>query len=103
MSGNEHAKMPLKQEIRRTKYQYIMPQNEIHIGSLIRKKLKEDGRAASWLAKKINCERSNIYKIFNKSSIDTSLLQKIGTVLETNFFSYYSEYKQSNDDKVEKK
>ena len=62
--------------------------NEVHIGALIRKQLKEDGRAASWLAKKINCERTNIYKILNKPSIDTSVLQKIGSALDTNFFSF---------------
>ena len=68
-----------------------MSQDEIHIGSLIKNKLKEDGRSASWLAKKINCERTNVYKIFKKPSIDTSLLLKITLALKTNFFVYYSE------------
>lgn len=73
----------------------------IHIGSLIRNKLEEDGRSASWLAKKIHCERGNIYKIFGKSSIDTALLLKITLVLKTNFFAYYSEIYQKNEEQNE--
>ena len=76
--------------------------NEIHIGTLIRKKLKEDGRAASWLAKKINCERTNIYKIFSKPSIVTSVLQKIGSALDTNFFSYFCGCQKNTDEETEK-
>jgi len=71
--------------------------NEVHIGALIRKQLKEDGRAASWLAKKINCERTNIYKIFNKPSIDTSVLQKISSALGTNFFSFFCDCHKITD------
>jgi len=64
---------------------------EIHIGSLIQKKLKEERQTASWLAKKIGCECANIYKIFEKSHIDTLQLQIISKALETDFFAYYSE------------
>ncbi|MDR2083976.1 MAG: XRE family transcriptional regulator [Bacteroidales bacterium] len=62
----------------------------IHIGSIIRDKLKEDGRAASWLAKKLNCNRTNIYKIFDKSDINTDQLLMISKILDHDFFSYYS-------------
>ena len=68
-----------------------MNRDEIHIGNLIHNKLKEDGRSAAWLAKKIHCERTNIYKIFKKSSIDTAMLLKINLALKTNFFAHYAE------------
>ena len=68
-----------------------MLQNEIQIGALIKQKCKEQGRSPSWLAKKIHCSRTNVYKIFEKTSINGALMQKIGLVLETDFFAYYSE------------
>ena len=69
-----------------------MPKNEIHIGSLIKSKLKNDGHSVSWLAKKIHCKRDNIYKIFDRPSIDTALLLRISFVLKTNFSMYLSEH-----------
>ncbi len=44
-------------------------------------------RPPSWLAKKINCDRTNVYKIFRRASIDTALLLRISAVLEYDFFS----------------
>lgn len=64
---------------------------EIHIGNLIRDKLKEKDRSASWLAGRISCDRSNICKILRKTTIDTALLLQISMALETNFFMYYSD------------
>jgi len=69
-----------------------MQQDELHVGGLIKKTLEEEGRSASWLAKKIHCKRDNVYKIFDRPSIDTVLLLRIGLVLKTNFFVYLSEY-----------
>lgn len=62
-----------------------------HIGNIIRKKMKEDGRAASWLAQKMCCTRTNIYKILNKKHIDSEQLLTISIILNVDFFSYYSE------------
>ena len=73
-----------------------MQTEKIHIGKLIRSKLKENGRSASWLAGKISCERANIYKIFKKESIDAELLLCISLALETDFFRYYSEIYRIN-------
>jgi len=69
-----------------------MAEDEIHIGSLIRNKLKEDGRSVTWLAKKIHCKRDNVYKIFDRTSVDTELLLRISLVLKTNFFAYLSDF-----------
>ena len=63
-----------------------------HIGKLIQTTLKEKGISASWLAKKIPCDRTNIYKIFQKEIIDPLLLEIISIALDTDFFVYHSEY-----------
>lgn len=62
----------------------------IHIGHLIRQELRRQDRTPSWLARKINCERTNIYDIFERASINTELLIKISTVLGKDFFAIYS-------------
>ena len=61
----------------------------IHIGSLIEQELRRQERSVSWFARKLHCDRTNIYKIFKKQSIDTQLLEKISNILQHNFFFYY--------------
>lgn len=58
----------------------------VHIGSLIEKELRRQERSVTWFASKLHCDRSNVYKIFKKQSIDTQLLEKIGIILQRNFF-----------------
>ena len=65
---------------------------EIHIGKLIQDKLREDGHAIAWLARKMNCDRTNVYKIFRKLSIDSARLLQISLILDYDFFVYYSTY-----------
>ena len=49
---------------------FLLPKNiitmndDVHIGQLIYNVLTEDGRTASWLAKKLHYDKSNIYRIF---------------------------------------
>ena len=61
----------------------------LHIGQLIADELCKQERSRAWLAKKINCERSNIYDIVKRESIDTQLLMKISVALNHDFFKYY--------------
>lgn len=56
------------------------------IGILIKEELERQERSVSWLAKKLSCDRSNIYRLFQKESIDTKLLQRISIILNRNFF-----------------
>lgn len=63
----------------------------IHIGSIIKKRFDEQGFSVSWFAKQLCCDRTNIYSIFKRESIDTTLLAKISTILRHDFFKYYSE------------
>ena len=63
----------------------------IPIGKLIQVKLEEKGLPVAWLAEQIPCGRANVYKIFNKQSIDTEMLRRISVILEFDFFQYYSQ------------
>lgn len=70
----------------------------MHIGQLIRMELEAQERTPTWLARKINCDRTNIYRIFNRESIDTALLARISTALNRNFFEELSlQYVESSD------
>ena len=68
----------------------IFMQDKVHIGNLIREKLKEDERSGAWLARKINTDPSNVSKILQRRHIDTELLMKISVALNFDFFNYYS-------------
>ncbi|MFH0866127.1 MAG: helix-turn-helix domain-containing protein [Bacteroidota bacterium] len=61
----------------------------IVIGKEIKRVLKERGMTISEFAKRINTHRRNVYDIFERKSIDTSLLQEIGKILSYDFFTLY--------------
>lgn len=71
----------------------------IHIGQLIKTELELQERTPTWLAKKINCDRTNIYRIFDRESIDTALLSRISTALNRNFFEELSQEQVKVSDK----
>ena len=68
----------------------------IHIGEQIRQKMKERQKTVIWLSRQLSCSRTNVYKIFEKYSVDTETLTKISTILEFDFFSLYSDYIKTN-------
>ena len=61
----------------------------VHIGNLIEQELRKQERTVTWFASKLHCDRTNIYKIFKKQSIDTNLLEQISAILQHNFFQDY--------------
>lgn len=61
----------------------------VHIGKLIQEELERQERSASWLARKLYCDRTNVYKIFKRSTIDTDLLLRVSIALGRDFFSEY--------------
>jgi predicted transcriptional regulator len=65
------------------------------IGALIRKKLKEKNTVV-WFSKQLNCSRTNVYKIFERKSLDTTELMRISKILEYDFFADLSECYKSN-------
>lgn len=71
---------------------------DIHIGSLIEKRLKDRGCSVTWLAKKINCERTNIYGIFKRDTIDVKRLYEISEALEYDFFEVVRDAMRNTDE-----
>lgn len=63
----------------------------IHIGSLIEQELRRQYRSVTWFATELRCDRTNVYKVFKKKSIDTKLLEDISVILQHNFFLDYAE------------
>ncbi len=61
----------------------------IHIGKLIKAEVYKQKIPISWFAQKLYCDRTNIYKIFNRQSIDSELLLRISKILKYDFFLYY--------------
>lgn len=61
------------------------------IGERIKQELKRQGKTTVWLAKQLGCHRTNIYKIYSKSTIDTGMLMHICKVIGYNFFDLLSE------------
>lgn len=64
----------------------------IFIGKLIQEELRVQQKSVVWLARELGCNRINIYKIFNRRSIDAELLLRISRVLGRNFFEPYIEH-----------
>ena len=63
----------------------------VHIGQIIETELRRQERSVSWFARKLYCDRSNVYDIFRRENIDANLLYRISVVLEHDFFFYYSQ------------
>lgn len=63
----------------------------VNIGQKIKEELQYQERTVSWLARKLNCTRAAVYRIFDKNSIDTALLLNISQILHRNFFRELSE------------
>lgn len=69
----------------------MFKKNKKHIGQLIRARLKEKNMSCAEFARQLCIERSSVYSIFSKSSIDIERLQHISKILDTDFIkAYYS-------------
>ncbi len=70
----------------------------VNIGLNIKEELQRQERTVSWLARKLNCTRAAVYRIFDKNSIDTALLLNISQILHRDFFRELSEEVCLNND-----
>lgn len=61
------------------------------IGKLIEERLRKKGILISHLSRVLLCDRSNIYRIFQKESIDTRQLLLISRALDYDLFCLYSD------------
>lgn len=58
---------------------------DVNIGKMIREELRRQGRTVTWFASQIYCEKSNVYKLFRRKSIDLGQLMMISETLNHNF------------------
>lgn len=66
------------------------------IGQLIEHQLRHQQRSVTWFANHLCCTRGNVYRLFEKSSVDTFLLLRISRILDFDFFQSYSEFLAAN-------
>lgn len=64
-----------------------MATQNLHIGQLIKAVFDESGMTVSDFARQIHLERSTVYSIFERQSVDAFLLARISVVLNHNFLS----------------
>ena len=76
-----------------------MERRTIHIGNMIKRELRNQGRSVVWLSRTICHERSGIYKIFERDNIDIKLLARISVVLDHDFLADMSKKMFENDSK----
>lgn len=72
----------------------------IHIGHLIKAEMLRQERTPAWLARKIHCQRPNIYYIYEQPSINTDMLLKISEALGVDFFKKVSEDIQGEKESI---
>lgn len=60
-------------------------QENLHIGQLVKAVFDKSGMSVAEFARQINCERTNVYAIFRRRTIDVELLVKISYILDYNF------------------
>ena len=63
----------------------------MHIGNILRERLKAEGKSVVWLVRELGCHRTNVYNLFDKYSLDTMLLERLSIILDYDFFELYSE------------
>ena len=63
----------------------------MNIGKHVEEILRKQGKSAAWLASQIPSERTNVYNIFKRKSMDVRLLMRISVVLRYDFFKELSE------------
>lgn len=68
--------------------EFVLP--DINIGKEIHTFMKQAHFSATWLGGRMCCDRTNVYKILARHSLDTATLYKISLYLHQDFFSLYS-------------
>ncbi len=63
-----------------------MVSKKIHVGQMIESELRRQEKTVAWLARSICHERSSVYKIFARKSLDVHLLLRISVLLNHDFF-----------------
>ncbi|MBR0176379.1 MAG: hypothetical protein IJQ11_03020 [Bacteroidales bacterium] len=59
--------------------------DNVHIGQLVKSVFDESGMTVSELSRQLRCERTNVYTIFKRRTIDVELLAMLSEILNHNF------------------
>lgn len=72
---------------RSSRYNFIRRRMaDFHAGHIIKRVFDEQGRTVAWFAKKMHCNRTNIYKMFEKRHLNSEIIQRASKALEHDFF-----------------
>jgi hypothetical protein len=69
---------------------------DIHFGHLIKDLLKSEGRSIGWFAKQMHSDRSNMYKLLERTHLNTDFLFKASMLLHHDFFNDASTWLDHN-------
>lgn len=61
-------------------------QSKLHIGHMVKSVFDKSGLSVAEFARRIHCERTNVYAIFERNDIGVEQLMKISVALNHNFF-----------------
>ena len=61
---------------------------QIHIGKIVEKALKESGVTIAYLSKKLQVTRPTVYNIFEKKVVRPDTLLRIGNIINYDFSKY---------------
>jgi len=64
---------------------------DVHAGKVVKEVFLASGMSVSELGRRVQTTRQNVYRIFERKSIDTALLQRLGKALSHDFFQHYIE------------
>ena len=59
---------------------------DFHVGHIIKAVFDEQGRKVNWFAEKMSCNRTNVYKIFEKEHLNSETIARASKVLAHDFF-----------------
>lgn len=59
---------------------------DFHVGHIIKAVFDEQGRTVKWFAEKMHCNRTNIYKMFEKSDLNSEIIARASKALDHDFF-----------------
>jgi len=60
--------------------------SDFHVGHIIKAVFDEQGRTVKWFAEKMHCNRTNIYKMFEKPHLNSDIIARASQALGHDFF-----------------
>lgn len=64
---------------------------DVHFGKIIRNELRRQGISVTAFAQEMHCDRSNMYKLFKQSHLDSGFILRASVVLHRDLFALASE------------